>query len=415
MEKGIGKTLEADAGSQVAAQADAGVRGGRPRALCATRRDRLPEPAQRPSLTFANLFALVKDFVGTDVSLQKDMSLPTNFCEPLTDLQRRGEFMSYSELLDQAADAEAGSLQRLLLVTAYAVSVYSCVDRTWAPFRSPTGETCELVDEERGIRALGEKCAECPGQQAFVCEGRRWVFSADEQNKIEFRGNYANWRPTALLSVKFWDSEELEWQPLLTTVSHILIGKLSIHHTGTLHVHGSTSGLASKTVFREPLLALSSRHVHAVKGHIERDGQPLHYPRIHGRWDSAVYVSHKQGQDELLFQPRAPPLHPCRYGFGTWTLGLNDMPASLERILPPSDARRRRDLRLLEEGRYVEADAERLRILKRIAAARALATQSHQPRWFKLNPEATLGQARRLEYAGGYWEARAAVEAGQAA
>ena len=42
-------------------------------------------------------------------------------------------------------------------MTAYAISVYSCVQRTWAPFRSPTGETGELIDEERGIRALGEK------------------------------------------------------------------------------------------------------------------------------------------------------------------------------------------------------------------------------------------------------------------
>ena len=119
--------------------------------------------------------------------------LQVALCEPLTDLQRRGEFVSYSELLDQvrcltrtsavvgehvlqpqsasvaapqncselaqAAEQEAGSLHRLLLVTAYAVSVYSCVQRTWAPFRSPTGETCELVDEERGIRALGEKAS----------------------------------------------------------------------------------------------------------------------------------------------------------------------------------------------------------------------------------------------------------------
>ena len=44
-------------------------------------------------------------------------------------------------------------------MTAYAISVYSCVQRTWSPFRSPTGETSELVDEERGIRALGEKAS----------------------------------------------------------------------------------------------------------------------------------------------------------------------------------------------------------------------------------------------------------------
>ena len=83
-----------------------------------------------------------------------------------------------------------------------------------------------------------------------------------------------------------------------------------------------------------------------------------------------------------------------RYGFGTWTLALNDMPESLDRVLPPSDARRRRDVRLLEEGRYAEADAERVRILERVAAARALATCPHQPRWFRVNTEVRVACSR---------------------
>ena len=85
-----------------------------------------------------------------------------------------------------------------------------------------------------------------------------------------------------------------------------------------------------------------------------------------------------------------------RYGFGTWTLALNDMPEGLERVLPPSDARRRRDTRLLEEGRYAEADAERARIIRRIAAARALATRPHRPRWFRVNTEVHVAFGRLL-------------------
>lgn len=38
------------------------------------------------------------------------------------------------------------------------------------------------------------QCGECPGINAFHCEGRGWVLSADEVNKIEFRGLYANIR-----------------------------------------------------------------------------------------------------------------------------------------------------------------------------------------------------------------------------
>lgn len=57
----------------------------------------------------------------------------------------------------QAAQLPRGSLDRLLKVTAFAVSIYSCVYRPFAPFRSPTGETFEIVAPDMGIRAIGEK------------------------------------------------------------------------------------------------------------------------------------------------------------------------------------------------------------------------------------------------------------------
>ena len=59
----------------------------------------------------------------------------------------------------QAAELPANSLARLLKVTAFAVSIYSCVYRPFAPFRSPTGETCEVVALDKGIRAFGEKAS----------------------------------------------------------------------------------------------------------------------------------------------------------------------------------------------------------------------------------------------------------------
>lgn len=63
------------------------------------------------------------------------------------------------------------------------------------------------------------------------------------------------------------------------------------------------------------------------------------------------------------------------------------MPEGLQRILPPSDMRRRGDVRLLEQGQYDAAEAERKRLLKRVASARAAATRPHEPRWFQLHPE----------------------------
>ena len=48
-------------------------------------------------------------------------------------------------------------MERLLKVTAFTVSVYSCVYRSFLPFRSPAGETGEIVAPDKGIRAIGEK------------------------------------------------------------------------------------------------------------------------------------------------------------------------------------------------------------------------------------------------------------------
>ena len=108
-----------------------------------------------------------------------------SLCEPVTDMGRRGDFLEYVNLLHevrawprcsqqmvglvvvvmqilvclpvQAAELPANSLARLLKVAAFAVSIYGCVYRPFAPFRSPTGETCEVVALDKGIRAFGEK------------------------------------------------------------------------------------------------------------------------------------------------------------------------------------------------------------------------------------------------------------------
>ena len=57
----------------------------------------------------------------------------------------------------QAAEMPAGSVERLLKVTAYAVGIYSNLRRTTKPFKDLLNSTFELVYPERGYRILGEK------------------------------------------------------------------------------------------------------------------------------------------------------------------------------------------------------------------------------------------------------------------
>lgn len=57
----------------------------------------------------------------------------------------------------QAAEKPKHSRERLLLVSAYAVSIYSNLVRTTKPFKDLQNSTYELVYPERGYRLLGEK------------------------------------------------------------------------------------------------------------------------------------------------------------------------------------------------------------------------------------------------------------------
>ena len=68
----------------------------------------------------------------------------------------------------QAAEKPKHSRERLLLVTAYAVSIYSNLVRTTKPFKDLQNSTYELMYPERGYRLLGEKvdCQKAIKQQS---------------------------------------------------------------------------------------------------------------------------------------------------------------------------------------------------------------------------------------------------------
>lgn len=57
----------------------------------------------------------------------------------------------------QAAELPRHSRERLLLVTAYAISIYSNLTRTAKPFKDLQNSTYELIYPERGYRLIGEK------------------------------------------------------------------------------------------------------------------------------------------------------------------------------------------------------------------------------------------------------------------
>ncbi len=68
-------------------------------------------------------------------------------------------------------------------------------------------------------------------------------------------------RPTGLIRVDFHDGETFSFNPIVTTIQHILVGQEYIDHFGTVHLKSSQSALSTKVKFKEPVLGRSQHKV----------------------------------------------------------------------------------------------------------------------------------------------------------
>lgn len=103
------------------------------------------------------------------------------------------------------------------------------------------------------------------------------------------------------------------------------------------------------------------------------------------------------------------------YNFSRFACELNEM----EEGVSPTDSRLRPDQRLMEEGRWDEANTEKVRLEEKQRAVRRqreaeqeLASQEGReytevlPVWFRQVPDPHQGGKMIHEYQGGYWESK---------
>lgn len=373
------------------------------------RRDRLPPPQQREKTI--SLWSLIKEMVGKDLTR---VCLPVYFNEPLSALQKTAEEMEYSELLDAAAALPPHSIDRILRVVAFAVSAYSStVDRTAKPFNPLLGETYELVHVEKGFRFIAEKVSHHPTIIAAVAEGRGWRLEADADVKSRFWGRSIELKPEGVLKLTFDDGDSYAWNKVTTSINNLILGKIYIDHGGIMRIRSlSPGGLTARVRFKETSM-LFDKDPRQVRGYLERDGQRLERPMIHGHWDDALHAELEDGSTVELWRKAPSPPDPTRYHLTSFSIQLNELTPGLHEKVAPTDCRLRPDQAYTEQGMWDEANAEKQRLEHKQRAARRAADAGEplEPRWFEVLPGASAGKHRDMNelafaYKGGYWEAR---------
>lgn len=173
------------------------------------------------------------------------VTVPVSFNEPVSFLQRMCELTQYCDLLDKANQAET-SIEALMYVTTYAISMYQCVVRTWKPFNPYLGETFEFIKEGRG-RFISEQVSHHPPVGASYLEGDNYEFWQEQGLKTKFTGNSLACESVGRMNVKLKKTGHMySWEGIKTVVHNVIIGSIWIDHYGDTEIKNYSTGTSIK-------------------------------------------------------------------------------------------------------------------------------------------------------------------------
>ncbi|XP_030439429.1 oxysterol-binding protein 2 isoform X1 [Gopherus evgoodei] len=392
------------------------------------RRTRIPD---KPNYSL-NLWSIMKNCIGKELS---KIPMPVNFNEPLSMLQRLTEDLEYHELLDKAVKCES-STEQMCFVAAFSVSSYSTtVHRTAKPFNPLLGETYELDRlDELGFRSLCEQVSHHPPAAAHhVYSKQGWTLWQEITIASKFRGKYLSIMPLGAIHLEFHSSgNHYVWRKVTSTVHNIIVGKLWIDQSGDIEIVNHKSKDKCQLKFT-PYSYFSRDVPRKVTGVVTDADGKAHYV-MSGTWDEnmecskIVQSSHSstssEGKQKTVYQTLAPKVlwkkYPLpenaenMYFFSDLALTLNEP----EERVAPTDSRLRPDQRLMENGKWDEANVEKQRLEEKQRAVRrrreAEAVEALEegkdyegyiPLWFERKVDPLTGELICV-YKGGYWEAK---------
>ncbi|XP_026672135.1 oxysterol-binding protein 1 isoform X4 [Ceratina calcarata] len=385
------------------------------------RRTRVPE---KPNYQL-NLWSIMKNCIGKDLS---KIPMPVNFSEPLSMLQRLTEDYEYADILDRAAECK-DFYEQMAYVAAFTISSYSTTaSRTGKPFNPLLGETyeCDRVDD-LGWRAISEQVSHHPPMLAQHCEGRKWRCWQEFTMASKFRGKYLQVIPLGTAHLEIDGGEHhYTWRKVTTTVHNIIVGKLWVDQSGDTDIVNHKQGIKCHLKYT-PYSYFSRDSQRKVKGVVMNANNEVKWV-VQGTWDSKIEIApvistsgtpdnpvYKTGPYILAWKRRTSVSDSEKYyNFTELACQLNEP----EDGVAPTDSRFRPDQRLMENGQWDEANAEKLRLEEKQravrrareheaekAATQGLPYEAYEPLWFKKEQDPYTDSLCYI-YGGEYWECK---------
>ena len=358
-----------------------------------------PLPAQRvkrrstvdpPTVSPPSLVAFFRKNVGKDLST---ISMPVASNEPISLLQRISEVLEYSALVDEAISRPRSSIERLIYVTAFAISNFSGArvkERSIRkPFNPMLGETFELVREDRDFRFVAEKVSHRPFRMACQAESERWTLTQSPLPTQKFWGKSAELITEGKFRLGFHSTDDhFSWSPATSFLRNIIAGEKYVEPVGSMTVLNETTGEKAIITFKSKgMFSGRSEDVEVQTFDAYGDEQIL---GLTGKWTSSLTVT-EHGE----VRTKEPPIWIAaelstdaakRYGFTSFASSLNEITPLEQGKLPPTDSRLRPDQRAAEDGDWDRADVLKGKIEEGQRKRRKVMEEEGilwQPKWFE--------------------------------
>ena len=370
-----------------------------------------PSTMQPPSM-----IGIFRKNVGKDLST---ISAPVSVNEPNSLLQRVAETLEYSQLLD-AAVAQPGSIERLMYISAFAISMLSsnrAKERAIRkPFNPMLGETYELVREDRGFRFLSEKVSHRPMRMAFQTDSQHWSLTQAPAPTQKFWGKSAEIITEGKYRVALHTTgDHFSWSSATCFLRNMIAGEKYVEPVGTLTITNASTGEKALVTFKSKGM-FSGRSEDVIVQLFDRHGDEASLGLV-GKWTSALNIT-ESGSARANANPiwTAGDLVPDaakRYGFTAFAATLNEVTSMEAGKIPPTDSRLRPDQRAIEDGDLDRAEVLKAKLEEAQRARRKVLEEKGeqwQPRWFRRVEGGGEGEGEEAWVAkgggDGYWERR---------
>ncbi|TKA76933.1 hypothetical protein B0A55_03110 [Friedmanniomyces simplex] len=377
------------------------------------RRKTIAPPKQPPP----SIIGFLRKNAGKDLST---VSMPVTANEPTSLLQRLAESVEYPQLLGSAASTSTTAEERLMYVTAFALSYFSnnrVKERAIRkPFNPMLGETYELVREDLGFRFLAEKVSHHPVRMACQAESLSnggWCFTQAPQPVQKFWGKSVELNTEGRARVVLnAPNEHYSWNQATCFLRNVIAGEKYVEPVLSMTVHCETSGMRAVATFKAGGMFSGRSEEVSVQLFGPQHGDAALELGLVGKWTEGLKRTDTGAMVWTVGElaPNAAKV----YGLTAFAAALNEITAIEADRLPPTDSRLRPDQLALERGDVDKAEALKAKLEERQRARRKV-LEGHGQEWKPLFFEKVVegdNEVWMLKESGGYWGRRAKGEWG---